>query len=213
MIGEDLPMTMEEIAAELELSEANFSYIWNALLSVGMLENDLGCYHVANWSRRQFKSDSPNERVKRYRERQTDNDVTLQKRYSNVLESDTDTDTDTDKIHLAATAADFAEILQAWQETFPKKPQPRNDNKTLQAKLKTRLKSNHFQENWRAALINAGQSKFLHESSFFDLGWFLKNDEHYEKCLNGNYDDRQNGTKPNGRRTPQHETEHIAGRM
>jgi len=211
MIGEDLPMTMPEIADELEISESDLSNIWNTLIAVGMIEFHDECFCIASWDKRQFKSDSSNERVKRYREKQSDNDVTLPKRYSNAL--DTDTDTDTDKKLMAAPAAEFAEILQLWQETFPKKPQPRADNKTLQAKLKTRMRSSHFQENWRASLVKAGQSKFLHESTFFDLGWFLKNDEHYEKCLNGNYSDQQsdNGSKPG--RKPQHETQHFAGRM
>jgi group I intron endonuclease len=108
------------------------------------------------------------------------------------------------KILMSAIAADYAEILQLWKETFPKKPQPRANNKTLQGKLKTRMKVPHFRESWREALVRAGESKFLHSGSFFDLAWFLHNDNNYEKCLNGNYKDRNKPeTEP--------ETEHLAG--
>ena len=95
-----------------------------------------------------------------------------------------------------STAADFAEILQIWKSEFPNKPQPRADNKTLQGKLKTRMKSEHFQTNWQNALVTASQSQFLQTGDFFDLGWFLKNDNHYEQCLNGKYKDRQTSGQP-----------------
>ena len=103
---------------------------------------------------------------------------------------------------LAATAADFAEILQTWKIEFPNKPQPRANNKTLQGKLKTRMKSEHFKANWKQSLIVAGQSQFLHNGDFFDLGWFLKNDDHYERCLNGNYKDRQSNNNTDEKLTP-----------
>jgi len=109
-------------------------------------------------------------------------------------------------IPLTATAADFAEVLQVWETEFPNKPQPRADNKTLQGKFKTRMKSKHFQENWKQALIVGGQSQFLQTGDFFTLGWFLKNDDHYERCLNGNYKDRQSNNHQ-----PQGEVRHVAG--
>jgi hypothetical protein len=87
-------------------------------------------------------------------------------------------------------------IRQRWIEAFPDKPKPRTTNKTLQGKVKTRLKSPHFRENWPAALDRAAQSEFLKAGSWFTFDWFLKNDDNYEKCLNGNYDDRQNGQQP-----------------
>ena len=88
-------------------------------------------------------------------------------------------------------------IRQRWIEAFPDKPKPRTTNKTLQRKVKTRLKSPHFRENWPAALDRAAQSKFLKAGAWFTFDWFLKNDDNYEKCLNGNYDDRT-GPSNNG---------------
>jgi len=85
---------------------------------------------------------------------------------------------------------DYEMIRQAYIELFPDKPKPRASNKTLQGKVKTRTKSAHFQENWRLALERAATSKFIRAGPWFDLAWFLKNDDNYEKCLNGNYDDK-----------------------
>lgn len=84
----------------------------------------------------------------------------------------------------------YSEILSEWAKFFPDKPQPRSNNKTLKGKVNTRMKSAHFEENWREALERASHSGFLKTGSWFDLGWFLHNDSNYEKCLNGKYDDR-----------------------
>ena len=90
----------------------------------------------------------------------------------------------------AGTSADYQEIRKAWLELMPDKPQPRANNKTLQGKVTTRMKSPHFRDNWLAAMERAAESTFLADGNWFDLGWFLQNDTNYEKCLNGNYDDK-----------------------
>ena len=112
----------------------------------------------------------------------------------NIQYSDADADTSSDMEDSApnngaGTSADYQEIRQAWIDLFPEKPQPRPTNKTLQGKVKTRMKSSHFRDNWRPALERAAKSSFLDSGGWFDLAWFLKNDDNYEKCLNGNYDD------------------------
>jgi hypothetical protein len=99
-----------------------------------------------------------------------------------------------------AQNGDYQEMRQTWIALFPAKPKPRADNRTLQQKLKTRMKSAHFQEHWQLALERASSSRFLADSSWFDLGWFLRNDDHYEKCLNGNYDDKS--AQGNARASP-----------
>jgi hypothetical protein len=85
--------------------------------------------------------------------------------------------------------ATYLAMLKVWGEQFPDKPQPRPANKTLQGKVRTRLKSAHFVDNWQAAMTRAGRSAFCQAGGWFDFGWFVKNDDNYEKCLNGNYDD------------------------
>lgn len=94
-------------------------------------------------------------------------------------------------------SSNYPEILAAWQELFPKKPQPHANNRTLQSKLKTRMKDTRFKENWRVALERVRNSSFCLEGGWFTLGWFLKNDDNWQKCLDGNYDNvRDNGHKP-----------------
>lgn len=64
-------------------------------------ESDKKTIVIKNWEKRQFKSDSSKKRVDKCRKNKKkkvcNGDVTLQKRYSNALDTDTDTDTDTDK--------------------------------------------------------------------------------------------------------------------
>ncbi len=115
---------------------------------------------------------------------------------STEVEADAATDAEVDSISSPQTPradADYQQIRQFWIDQFPDKPKPREDNATLRGKASTRMRAEHFQENWRASLIRASKSAFLAESNWFTLGWFLKNDNHYEKCLNGNYDDQKQG--------------------
>lgn len=86
----------------------------------------------------------------------------------------------------------YSEMRQEWAALFPGKPQPRADNKGLMGKVQTRLRVEHFAQNWRSAMQRATKSKFLNDGGFFDFAWFVKNDENYEKCLNGNYDNSAN---------------------
>jgi len=85
----------------------------------------------------------------------------------------------------------YQAVRDAWIAHFPEKPTPRKDNATLRGKVRTRMKSAHFRENYLKALKRAARSTFLHDSGFFDLYWFLQNDDNWQKCLNGKYDDRQ----------------------
>jgi len=75
------------------------------------------------------------------------------------------------------------EILTAWAEFFPEKPQPQASTQTIRAKIKARFRGKHFRENYRQALACAAESKTLHEESWFDFRFFVRNDENYQKCL------------------------------
>lgn len=110
---------------------------------------------------------------------------------------------ETEKESLLSASADYHAVRLRWIECFPSKPKPREKNKTLDGKTRTRMKSPHFQEHWESALQRASQSKFLHSGGWFDLGWFLKNDDNWEKCLNGNYD---NGSGKNAGRNSRRTT-------
>ncbi|RMD57455.1 hypothetical protein D6833_13890 [Candidatus Parcubacteria bacterium] len=73
-------------------------------------------------------------------------------------------------------------ILEKWKSLFPEKPQPRKTESLLR-KMRARWRDPHFRENWELALEVAAESPTLHQSSWFDLRFFLRNDENYQKCL------------------------------
>lgn len=178
---------------------------------------------VKNFLKRQVASSNA-ERMKEYRQR-TKNEQSSQKvteivtKSNDVVTGVTDQITDiqiTDNNSLATSAAEYHEFRQEWARYFPDKAQPRENNKTVQQKLKTRMQSKHFKENWQIALERASGSKFLRQSGFFDVSWFLQNENNYEKCLNGNYDDKpplfnQNGHHPNGAMDKQQLLSHLWG--
>jgi hypothetical protein len=63
-----------------------------------------GAYQVINWKKRQPVSDNSKERVRKHREKVKDE--TLQKRYSNGLDTEENTDTDKKKEHAPDGAAE-----------------------------------------------------------------------------------------------------------
>ena len=91
---------------------------------------------------------------------------------------------------LSSASADYQAIRMLWLELFPDKPKPRASNKVLIGKAKTRMGDSAFSEQWEAALQRAARSKFCRTEGWFDLPWFLENDNNWEKCLNGKYDDK-----------------------
>ena len=88
---------------------------------------------------------------------------------------------------------EWDKFLLAWARHFPHKIQPRVNNLTLRKKLMVRLKDIYFRENYETALMQASGSDFVNSGNWMDAGWFLKNEENWEKCLDGKYD---NNDKP-----------------
>ncbi len=91
---------------------------------------------------------------------------------------------------LSSANADYQAVRQRWIELFPDKPTPRESNKTLTGKVKTRMKDADFRDKWEEALERASQSQFLRDANWFYIDWFLKNDDHWHRCLIGKYDDK-----------------------
>ena len=81
-------------------------------------------------------------------------------------------------------------FTEEWSKHFPNKSQPRP--KTITNKLKIRLKDKYFCDNWKKALSIASGSDYLNNGGFFTALWFLKNEENWEKCLDGNYQNNRN---------------------
>ena len=116
------------------------------------------------------------------REHEEANDVTTmsQKRETDI---DTDTEEDTEEEGSSPPVSPAIELLEHWKVCFPEKPQPRPDTKAIQAKVRSRWKSEHFREHWREAMTRASQSSTLHKDSWFDFRFFVRNDDNYQKCL------------------------------
>jgi hypothetical protein len=90
-ISEDMPVTLEDLEDELGLPGEIIDQLIDEFASMGMI-NGKATLKISNWEKRQFKSDNSTERVREYREKRSN--VTLPKRYSNVIDTDTDTDTE-----------------------------------------------------------------------------------------------------------------------
>ena len=85
-----------------------------ALIDQGLIIDEGHGYQIKNWSKRQYKSDTSAERVKRYRERN---------RNVTVTPPDTDSDTDTEKNIKNARARKFLWVDDGFETLFwPKYP-------------------------------------------------------------------------------------------
>lgn len=104
-------------------------------------------------------------------------------------------------------------ILSKWAELFPDKPQPRSTTKWVQRKVKSRMKEKQFVEKWKEAMIRASKSPTLQEESWFDLAYFLRNEETYIKCFNRFMewkDKKRKGYRPGGNGRERTEEEIVA---
>lgn len=95
----DIPVSMGDLCSETGLPQEELYPIIEAFHDLGMLNGD-ETMAIKNWDKRQFRSDSSTDRVRRYRDNVTVDipaHETLQKRSSNALDTDTDTDTESEE--------------------------------------------------------------------------------------------------------------------
>lgn len=88
---------------------------------------------------------------------------------------------------------EFSSLLDLWKELFPDKPQPHRPGHlsytlTNINKFKTRMAHPGFQKEWRSALERAAKHPALHAKSWFNMSYFLYNDDNYTKLLEGQHD-------------------------
>ena len=114
LISEGIPYAIDDLEDLTELPCEVLSQILDEFRSHGMISGEI-VISVSNWDKRQFKSDNSAARVKKHREKQLNE--TLQKRYSNVIDSDSDSDTDSDKDKESETSNkkdDAATVFRAY---------------------------------------------------------------------------------------------------
>lgn len=83
-------------------------------------------------------------------------------------------------------------VFDAWHAYFPHKPQP-HQSPALRKKVHIRLKSDHFRQSYEAALARASRCRALQRETWFRFEFLIKNDENYQKMLDGwmEWKDRQ----------------------
>lgn len=129
-----------EVTFLLRITDSEWEQTKSNFIDKGFIDSD---NKILNWDKRQFVSDSSKNRVAAYRERkkqQSNNDVTLQKRKSNAIDTDTDTDTEQKYIYTS-------EFEQFWT-AYPKKTGKDAAFKSWK-KLKPRLDDVMFALSWQ----------------------------------------------------------------
>lgn len=232
-LTENIPYTTKMLADELDFEESIIQLALTVLEKFGMITRGSELLSIPGWEEHQSADelekirDQNRKRVAEYRERQKNkvallckkDDVTLQKRYSNItvtkqnknkdkdLELDLDTELDKDKekdindlivSKDTICQTDVQRIINEWNtlEEFGINPVKRMTPKREQA-VKARIRQNHMDdileaiENIRHSSFLQGQNK---EGWMITFDWFLK-PGNFAKVFEGNYLDKS-GNKP-----------------
>ena len=113
-----LPKSIQDISFALRLDVHGCSTVLSRLADAGLLDRLHGGvdgmhYAIHAWDKRQYKSDTSTERVKRFRERSSNATETVNE---TPPETDTETDTETDKIQRRKKVIALATRLpEDWQ--------------------------------------------------------------------------------------------------
>jgi len=166
----DPQMKFRYVAVKLGVQVRELEEIARRLAEVGLIDKDT--LQPLSWDKRQFTSDRSAERVARHREKRKKEDVTLQKRFGNVLDTDTESDTEkeeettqtADAVRAAAASSrlapepglkkqidcPYSELAALYATHFPHKRQPR----TLSARRKALLL-----KGWKHGLVTRKRDK------------------------------------------------------
>jgi hypothetical protein len=92
-LSEDMPYTLEDMEDELGLPGEIINQLVDEFAGMGMV-NGKATLKITHWEKRQFKSDTSTERVREYREKHPEKRYieTLQKRYGNVLDTESESE-------------------------------------------------------------------------------------------------------------------------
>lgn len=112
--GEFERLSLEELAFALRIEPTELQQTIDAFKAKGFLDEN---GKIRNWNKRQYKSDSSTERVRKHR---LSKDETLQKRSSNghVTPSETDTDSEKNSVRAAAPPSLDASLFAEGKQIF-----------------------------------------------------------------------------------------------
>ncbi len=80
----------------------------------------------------------------------------------------------------------IGELLVLWEEYLPDKVQSRAQ--TVAKKFRARWKSEHFRQHYKSSILKAAGSSHLRGSGWFQMEYFLRNEDNYKKILGGVFD-------------------------
>lgn len=179
LVTGDSPMTPEDVSWRLRIDTQTIVTDLEKLTALGLLHIEDGAIIISKFADRQGptqeeKREQWRNRQKAHRERIKTTPVTGESRVSNAPRVEEDKEKEEEK-ELILT------ILSEWEKLFPNKPQPKPA--TYKSKIEARWKNPHFRENWQLALQRASESPSLQKDSWFNFGFFIRNDENYQKML------------------------------
>ena len=213
-LTENIPYTTKMLADELDFEESIIQLALTVLEKFGMITRDSELLSIPGWEEHQSADelekirDQNRKRVAEYRERQKNkaallckkDDVTLQKRYSNitVTEQTKNKDKEKDIKDLIVSKdtirqTDVQRIITEWNslEEFGINPVKRMTPKREQA-VKARIRQNHI-DDILEAIENIRHSSFLQGQNkngwMVTFDWFLK-PGNFAKVFEGQYADK-----------------------
>jgi DNA-binding IscR family transcriptional regulator len=200
----------EHIAYTLQIDENGARTLVERLVNASLIDPRNGGrngrrYAVHGWDKRQYKSDSSTDRVKRFRNGQRNVSETATKRPQKQKQNRTESAplppanlngkngsanghaTDPDPITVE-------EVIEAWNDTADRHDLPRIAEVSGERRCRVeRLIAEHDFERWTKVITSIRQSGYLHGDN--KRGWRITFDwmlepENFTKILEGNYDDR-----------------------
>lgn len=181
--------TIVETAYALRLPVSETQEALDSLVAADLLYIEDGLYHIVNWDKRQFKSDTSTERVKSFRDKK-------KKQKCNVSGNVSVTPPDTEQKQIQNRTESEEEALSLYNQFADANGFARVQKLTVtrKGKLQARLKDCGGIEGWHTALQKMAQSNFCRGSN--DRGWradfdFLVTEGSFVKLMEGKYDNNK----------------------
>lgn len=203
------------VSFALRIDETGVLTLLERLLNAGLIDKRNGGpngYHYAphSWAKRQYKSDSSTDRVKRYRERlkrsdetapeaETEADISSEAKASSDSAHEGGESGRSSEIVGRDFASLIAEAIEVWKSaakqcgwSIPQKLTP-DRRKKLSARLKE-----HGIDGWRAAVKRASRSAMLGRDPprWWDFDFLIRSHDQIIKVLEGKYDEQFNRNQP-----------------
>ncbi len=146
------------ICQQLRLTASEWEECSRRLQDEDLIDSD---YQPINWNKRQFKSDTSTDRVRKYRLEQ------LRNVSETPPETETETETETEKENTSSLGTNdrvpVVKIVELYHKTLPQLPACKIITNTRRANIKQRWKSGDLPglDNWEHYFDYVSQSEFL----------------------------------------------------